>query len=44
MNDWHYKTEQPDARMKCLFYDDQTGQQFIDFGNTVIPYTYWMYI
>jgi hypothetical protein len=31
----------PEPHKRYLFYDDQAGQEFEDYGNTVKSYTYY---
>lgn len=31
----------PDKAKRYLFYDDQTGEEFEDYGDTLKPYTYF---
>lgn len=31
----------PDPHKRYFFYDDQTGQEFEDYGNTLKSYTYF---
>ncbi len=38
---WNDMTEKPSVEIECLFYDDQTGKEFIAYGWTYLPYTYW---
>jgi hypothetical protein len=37
------KEHQPDFHRRCLFYDDQTGKEFISIYDGTQIATYWRY-
>jgi len=41
-SNWNDLTKKPPSDKLCIFYDDQTGKEFVDYGSTEKPYTYWI--